>query len=1057
MTLRFSSAVLSGIAGVAAFACPAFAQVVTLDIPAQDLRNALDEYIKAVNVQLVYRVDDLAGLKSHAVQGTMDLSSALDRLLEGTGIAVHRDPTGAVVISRQISRVDPAAPALPDAGPVVAEMVTVTGYRASLQKALLQKRDSVGMRDSVLAEDIGKYPARNVAESLARVPGVVIARDTRTDEGKSVIVRGLDASFTIVTINGNPVRMVTGTSVGSNNRSVDLDAFGADIFSRVDFYKSPLATLDEGGIGGVIDMRTPHPFDYDEDKIAYSVGYSLNTYRDKAMPRGSIQASGTLGYFGGLIAFTASETAYQLMGSEVPGWGQSRNDVGTDVINTTLDFGSANDGFDPRANIGIYSVNQLQQAYIPRFISREHLELEDRTRYSGVVSLQYKTNDLDVSFDLLVANLIDKRSEYTLGPYFRSTATTAAGWAGCQSGAIPIGTIGCSGIVPLAVAIDADNNLYGTFANMGWIDENRWYDGNDKYLSGTFAARYAPTDSFKLNAVASIGDSRSFYSDDRIYFSIFNTTVRYDPTVNYQFPEVTTSTNLTDVSQFSAPSVDANFYREGDRVVTGKLSGSDTVVTGFVPFANVVFEAGISWVSSQKNSDRKSNGAAVMAEAQYNGQSFSSLTAAQYVSPGLPISNFLEGIDHGSRVMSWATIPRRFYQALDMNGILARHASVYSGVFNVTEAIEAAYVQVDTRGRLFGRELRVNAGLRYALSRLWGYNYDSMIGGADQTVYTKAGLTNKYDSLLPSFSIAYDIATDVVLRAAYGRTITRPSLGSIAQGTTIPSRFNAAASSGDPKLKPLQAQNLDLAAEWYFMPDALLSAGVYYKSLKDLISIQTGTVPFSALNLPWSSFDPAVFGTIENPNLPIQLSHPVNLNPMVVKGVEAFYQQSYGFLPAPFDSMGTLISFTYTAGAAGGPGTGFVANDGSVFKKQITGMSKYTFSGTAFYEKAPYNIRLSYNWRSATPAEDGNHNGTDLRLWNKARGSLDGTIAYDLNDYLELRLDGTNLLNASEIQYVTDGTQDHSHLSVGRGKDTNRVDIDYLHGSTFVLSVRGRL
>jgi TonB-dependent receptor len=514
---------------------------------------------------------------------------------------------------------------------------------------------------------------------------------------------------------------------------------------------------------------------------------------------------------------------------------------------------------------------------------------------------------------------------------------------------------------------------------------------------------------------------------------------------------------MADVSRFSAPSIDANFYREGDRVMTGKLSASDEVATAFGPFSEVVFEAGICWVSSQKTSDRKSNGAAVKAEAKYNGQNFSSLSAAQYTSPGLPISNFLEGIDHGLRVMSWATIPRRFYQALDMNGILAQQDSVYSGVFNVTEAVEAVYVQVDTRGRLLGRELRVNAGFRYALSRLWGYNYDSTMGTAGQPVYTKAGLANKYDSLLPSFSVACDVAKDVVLRASYGKTITRPSLGSIAQGTTIPSRFNAAASSGDPKLKPLQAQNIDLAAEWYFMPDALLSTGVYYKSLKDLISIQTGMVPFSALNLPWSSFDPGVFGTIENPNLAIQLSHPVNLNPMVVRGVEAFYQQSYGFLPEPLDGMGTLVSFTYTAGAAGGPGTGFVANDGSVYKKQITGMSTYTFSGTAFYEKGPYNVRLSYSWHSATPAEDGNHNGTDLRLWNQARGSLDGTLAYDLNDYLELRLDGTNLLNASEYQYVTDGTQDHSYLSAGGGKDTNRVDIDYLHGSTFVLSVRGRL
>ncbi|MGB8600982.1 MAG: TonB-dependent receptor plug domain-containing protein, partial [Rhizomicrobium sp.] len=104
------------------------------------------------------------------------------------------------------------------------ETIVVTGYRASLEKALELKRESVGVRDSIIAEDIGKYPASNIAESLARVPGVALSRDGGTDEGKTLTVRGLDASYTVVTINGNPVHMETGTSVGSNSRSVDLDA-----------------------------------------------------------------------------------------------------------------------------------------------------------------------------------------------------------------------------------------------------------------------------------------------------------------------------------------------------------------------------------------------------------------------------------------------------------------------------------------------------------------------------------------------------------------------------------------------------------------------------------------------------------------------------------------------------------------------------------------------------------------------------------------------------------------------------------------------------------------
>lgn len=1059
MKLRMSTATLLWAATVVAFACPASAQIMTVDIPAEDLRVALDDYIKLTNVQLVYKVDDLNGLRSRAVRGPMDINVALDQLLEGTGIAVHRDPSGAIVVSHQLKRgLDPPeleAAVTKPAGESF-ESIIVTGYRASLEKALYLKRESVGVRDSILAEDIGKYPANNVAESLMRVPGVVIVRDTRTDEGKSVTMRGLDASYTIVTINGNPVRTVTGTSVGNNNRSVDLDAFGADIFSRVDFYKSPQAGLSEGGIGGVIDMRTPHPFDYDEMKASYSLGYTLNTYRNKAMPRGSFQVSNTLGPFGALLAFTVSEAAYQLMGSEVAGWGQSRNDVGTNIIATTFDFGPSNGGFDPRANIGGSTIDQVQQAFLPRFISRQHLELEDRTRYSGDLSLQYRPSDrADITFDLLAAKLIDKRSEYTLGPYFRSTLTTASGWAACQADPTLKGTLGCSGIVPLNAVVDGNNELYGTFGNMGWVDENRWYDGDDKYISGTINAKVALADNFTLNGVASIGDNRSFYSDNRIYFYMLNTTVTYDPTVNYKFPQVSTATDMTDVSRYTMPSVDANYYKEGDRVITGRLNGEYAFQTPLAPLDHINLEFGASWVSSQKTNDRKSNGAAVKTDGMVGGRSFAAMALSQYTVNHIPITNFLDGIDHAPRVMNWATVPRSFYQSLNPNGILTRQDSIFSSVFNVTEAVESAFVQADTDGKLFDRSLRINAGVRYAVTRLWGYNYGSSKNSAGRTIYTPTRLQNKYNDLLPTLSIAYDAFDDFVLRAAYGKTITRPSLGSIAQGTAIPTRFNAQASSGNPELLPLKAQNIDLGAEWYFAPESLLSLGVYYKDLKNLISTQTENVPFGSLNLPWSSLDPGVFGTTENPNLSMQLSHPVNLNPMVVKGFEVFYQQSLSFLPDPLDGLGTLLSFTYTAGAAGGPGTGFMANDGTAYKKQITGLSTYTLNSTAFYEKGPYNVRISYSWHSATPAEDGNHNNTDLRLWNQARGSLDATIGYQINDLVEVRLDATNLLDAPEYEYVSDGTQGHAALSAV--KDVARANLDYMHGSTFTFSIHGRL
>lgn len=942
------------------------------------------------------------------------------------------------------------------------ETVVITGYRASLQQALQLKRDSVGVRDSIVAEDIGKYPATNIADSLMRVPGIVVGRDSRTDEGKSVTVRGLSANYTIVTVNGIPVHMETGTSIGSNSRAVDLDAFGADLFSRVDFYKSPQADLDEGGIGGVIDMRTPHPFDYTGRKIGYSLEYSNNTNRNKYMPGGTFQLSDTMGPFGVLFAMTFRESSYQLMGSEQTGWGQSRNENGDNTNSITYDFGPENGGYDSRANIGSYTTGQVEQAFVPRFV-RNHLELDDRTRYSGLVSLQYKPNDdLDVSFDFLGAELIDKRSEYTLGMTFRSTSTTASSWAACQEDSSLIGTAGCSGLVPVNIAIDNNNNLYGTFSNVSWYNENRWYDGKDKYGSATMNVSYAVSRDWKLDAVASIGDFHGFYSDNRIYTIAYNTTVTYDPTVNYKIAALITDTDFTDPSIYTAtPTVDANYYKEGDRVVTGKLGSTYEFESGTGFLGHIQFKSGISWVSTQKTNDKKSNGDAVANTTLWNGETIASMSFSDMAQKHLPVTNFLSGIAHGERPIDWATISRKFYERVGFNKILKQQESSLSSVFDVTEAVESAFIMFNTDGVVLDRDLKLSAGLRVARTRLWGFNYSSSLDDDDNTVYTQTRLHNAYDDLLPTFSAAYNLRDNLVMRAAYGKTITRPGLGNIAQSTTISSRFNAAASSGNPTLKPMVANNVDVSVEWYFQPESVLTVGVFYKGLKNLISTQTQTVSFGSLGLPDSSLDASVWGD-ENGNIPddlsIELSHPINLNPMVVKGFEVYYQQPFTFLPEPFDGLGSMLSFTYTAGSQSGAGTGFTANDGSVYQMQINGLSTYTYSASGYYEKGPYSVRLSYNWRSKSPAGSSNYYSTNLRLWNQARGTLDASVGYQFSEMLEVRLDATNLFDSDDTEFLDQAARESSLIGErysGAGRGTSREMYDYYHGTTLSLSVRG--
>ena len=852
------------------------------------------------------------------------------------------------------------------------ETVTVTGYRASLEQALNIKRDSIGVRDSIVAEDIGKFPASNIAESLLRVPGVVLSRDTRTDEGRQLTVRGLPAAYTIVTINGNPVHMETNGDVGTNARSVDLDAFGADLFSRVDFYKSPSARLDEGGIGGVIDLRTPHPFDYQQQEISYSLGYSMNSQREKGVPTATFQASNTWGPFGALIAVTAKRSSYAFWGYETAGYSQACNENGYMGNGEKYDFGPGKTGVcgsttwagvDSRANIGSYTIQQIEQAFIPRW-GRDHLTMDDRTRYSGLLSFQFKPNEkLDVSFDLMGAELIDATDEYTMGTYFRSTGnTTAAAIATDLGKSDPTTWLGktsdTNGLVPLTVGIDQNDVLYGTFGNVQIQSGNVWYRGKDKFLSGTFNAKYSVLDNFTLNAEAGVADFHGFIGQDTLSAYIFNTTFTFDPTKNYKFPLMTDSADVTNPALYQGNTTGtragfdtaAQYLKEGDRILTAKLGALYSFESGLSAIGHVDVEYGMSWVGNTKTNDQRNNANLVKNTTLSNGSTLAAMLPSAYMVNHIKVDNYLDDASHPQRFTNWATVPDSVYYMVPWTSILAADTSGnwYPSVFKLTEGVTSFYLNASTAGEVLGRVLKVDVGLRYAITRTWGYNFASQKDAGGNLTYPKVKLNSSYDSLLPTVAVSYDLMDDLVFRAAYGQTITRADLGSIAKGASVPNIYNPNVTIGNPNLKPFTATNIDAGIEWYFDQGSVLSLGVFYKGIKNLISTQTTVgVPWGTLNLPDSLL--ASNQHINNdssqpvdPNYLMNVTHPVNLNPMVVKGFEIFYQQPFTFLPEPFDGLGAMASFTYTAGSQNGPGTGFTANDGTIYAMPLRGLSAYS-------------------------------------------------------------------------------------------------------------------
>jgi len=227
------------------------------------------------------------------------------------------------------------------------EVIQVTGIRGSLKEALNQKRFSDAVVDSISAEDIGKFPDRNIAESLQRIPGVTIARNF-AGEGGNVSIRGTNPELTLVTMNGNYLASTGWFSQTSASRSFDMDLLPAELVAGVDVYKSPMAMLDEGGVGGTVAVRTRTPLEMENNTLFLSAEMQDNSISDDNGHGGTALYSwknddetfGFLGTFSTLETVGRAHKAENYMddgwaGAGIAEFNQTRK---RDALDLTLEF-----------------------------------------------------------------------------------------------------------------------------------------------------------------------------------------------------------------------------------------------------------------------------------------------------------------------------------------------------------------------------------------------------------------------------------------------------------------------------------------------------------------------------------------------------------------------------------------------------------------------------------------------------------------------------------------------------------------------------------------------
>jgi len=921
-----------------------------------------------------------------------------------------------------------AAPAAPanDAGPVTT--VVVTGFRSSLQKALNLKQQAIGVRDSIVAEDIGKFPEANVAESLQRVPGVILNRDESSGEGQRISIRGLPTEYSVTTLNGAPVNTTSTGTIGSAARGFNYDVFASELFGRIDFYKSPLAELTEGGLGGVVDLQSPRPFDHPKRTIRYALSESYNTMSKKADPTGFALYSNTWGNWGFLVGGSHGASVNNRSGFEATGgYNNSFHGSQSPVLGN---FALALDYDDPRANLSGYTRDQVDKALLPR-IYRFYGSANDRTRDGLVSSLQYKTPTLNLSLDTMYSKLTNSRDELYYGLLIRNSKTT--------NRAAPAGQSGHTGLVPLNVKIDPSSNLLtGTFGNTVYSSGVTYSEDETKFGYASLNGQWKASDKLMLTGQLSTNSSRAMSYQDTLSGQIFGVDTTIDYGNDHVYPSMSSPVSYTDPNNFSGFGIGTGLTRETDKGKQGRLVADwdydlPGEWTGHL-------KSGLVYVETTKGVDKR-NGTADMT-TKLNKLGDAGLRSG--MTADLPISNLDMGAGWPHR---FGTFTRDYtYGTFDPLAYNTAATFTPAQSFTAQEKVTTGFIQSDFKGQVAGYDLRLNAGVRYSRTELGIDNFKKSGAGG---VYQPNQESGSYSNVLPAVSGALDLTDNLMWRASWGKTISRASLSIIAAQTVIPNPFDNSATAGNPNLKPQQSKNLDTSLEWYFQPGSLLSAAVFKKDLTDATVSSTTNTTFGALGLPDTALG-AIFhdasGRVD-PSLPMVLRTYSNAGQQTLKGYELAYQQAFTFLPEPFKGLGALASYTHINPFNSAR---WITNAGKEI--EVNSVPKYAYSFTTYYEKGPLAMRLSYNYKGRSLNGDNPKNlGDDMIRWHAARGYLDGNISYQLTDKLELRIDALNMSNTLAYDYFEDATGQY-----GNGQ-RSRMDYAKYDGRTIKIGIRGKL
>jgi TonB-dependent receptor len=938
------------------------------------------------------------------------------------------------------------------------ETIVVTGIRQSLQSAQQIKRNADQIVDSVTAVDIGALPDRSVSEALQRIPGIQLQRTNENrdparlaSEGGGVFIRGL--SWVRSETNGRDIFSA------SNGRVLSFEDVSADLLAGVDVYKNPSAELIEGGIGGIVNLRTRKPFDQAGQLVAGSLDYNYADLLKDGFWSGSALYSNRwqtgIGEFGALFDLSIGNVGNRTDSLQV-----GRFEPRT--------LGAAQDGFAAGDTV-----------YVPNSYGWRRIDWkQERTAFA--TALQWApTEQFTLTFQGLYAQATPKDIEHALGDTDGGFPTDDTSYTFADNGALTSGTF-TDAHITADTRYGERHNSTGDYS-IGFT----WFPAEDWSFSGDYQYIESKAKVLSMTVFTQLGTQAPNTSADRPEFS-FNLTgdsptwSLSNPMLQAQQDQYWWAAAMDHIEDNDAQSQAARFDIEHTFSDDGFLKSFRFGARATDRHA-VTRQTGYNWSLLSNQFWGGGGGPPVYIDQtgfpdNVNDNGTPGDTSDDFIFPvgqtnaGLPdqaelftYDNFFrgniqlpgvgwfptEGLTHNtqnaysylqateSSGWGWVPLTNGSYTTASPAG-----DNISGGINRQTENTTAFYGVLrfgSDQPMVFGVPMDGNIGVRYVRTENTAAGRLNVSGVPDACAITPSpdctaaaafaaaaattrDYKNSYENVLPSLNLRFHLSDDVQLRLAAAKAMIRPNFSQMTpfanlsfdfQGTsfnpTNPQPFTGTA--GDPYLKPTTSDQFDASLEWYFAPTGSVSAAAFYKKIHDYIIVDpTSHQTYTAGG---QTYDFVV-------------AQQRNGEEGKVQGFELAYTQFFDMLPGWMSGFGVQANYTYIDNSGGANTAVNLFEDPQVAGAAnstlpLEGMSRTSYNITGMYEKYGLSARLAYNWRERYLLTTSAAN-IQRPVWSEDYGQLDGSVFYSINTHVKVGLQGTNLLNTRTFLDVGDTT-----------------------------------